>query len=59
MSSFYGFGIGDKINDPEYAMQKSEIGLNAATYAQYSGVWFTAPYVPALLFGGVITASLP
>jgi hypothetical protein len=59
MSSFYGFGIGDKINDPEYAMQKSTIGLNASTYAEYSGIWFTAPYIPTLLFGGVLFSSFP
>jgi hypothetical protein len=29
MASFYGYGIAGKIDDPFYAMQKADLGLNA------------------------------
>lgn len=33
MASFYGYGVGGKLNDPFYAMQKDDIGLDSKSYA--------------------------
>jgi MFS family permease len=54
MSSFYGFGIAGKIDDPFYAMQKTDLGLNAQSYAEYSTVYFGMTFIPCLLLGGPI-----
>lgn len=59
MSAFYGFGMAGKLDDPFYAMQATNIGLNAKTYADYSGLFYTIGFLPALIFGGPIIQSLP
>ena len=58
MASFYGYGVGGKLNDPFYAMQKDDIGLDSKSYAQYSGFWFNCTFIPCLLFGGPLVTNL-
>lgn len=57
MASFYGFGIEGLIDDPKYAMQKADIGLDAKTFAEYSGFFFPVTFIPCLLFGSPIISG--
>jgi hypothetical protein len=57
MASFYGFGIDGLIDNSKYAMQKSDIGLDSKSYAEYSGFFFTITFIPCLLFGGPIISG--
>lgn len=52
MAQFYGFGVEGKSDDPFYSMKLVVIGLNAQSYAQYVGLWFTITFIPCLLLGG-------
>ena len=51
MASFYGYGVEGKLDDQFYAMQKSDIGLDATSYAEYTGFFFSVTFIPCLLFG--------
>lgn len=59
MASFYGFGVAGLLNNPEYAMQKADIGLNSFTYAEYSSFWLMITFIPALLLCGPIVQTWP
>ena len=58
MSSFYGYGVDGKLDDPFYAMQKSDIGLTPQSFADYSGLYFTITFLPGLLLGGPIIQNM-
>ena len=52
MAQFYGYGVDGKSDDPRYSMKLVVDGLNAQSYAQYVGLWFTVTFIPCMLFGG-------
>lgn len=54
MAQFYGFGEHGKVDDPKYSMKLVVDGLDAQSYAQYVGVWFSVTFIPCLLLGGPV-----
>ena len=59
MAQFYGYsGAGGKAGDPFYSMKLVVNGLNAQSYAQYVGLWFSLTFIPSLLLGGPLIDNL-